>query len=87
MTSAPAEQKGIVSSFMTTSVRLGSAFGVVFFGAVFAYFVPQKNPVLTAVPDGIILDGFRYTFLFGTVAAALGFVTVLLTGKKNRGNA
>jgi len=87
MTSAPAEQKGIVSSFMTTSVRLGSAFGVVFFGAVFAYFVPQKNPVLAGVPDGIILDGFRYTFLFGTVAAALGFVTVLLTGKKNRRNA
>lgn len=87
MTSAPAEQKGIISSFMTTSVRLGSAFGVVFFGAVFAYFVPQKNPLLMGVPGGVILEGFRYTFLFGTVVAALGFVTVLLTDKRNRINA
>ncbi len=84
MTSAPAEQKGVVSSFMTTSIRLGSAFGVVFFGAVFAFIVPQKNPLQAGVSPDKILEAFRYTFIFGFAVAVLGLISVLLTDKKNR---
>ncbi|MCE1164420.1 MAG: MFS transporter [Bacteroidetes bacterium] len=83
MTSAPSGQKGVVSSFMTTSIRLGSAFGVVFFGAVFAFLVPQKNPLQAGIPVEIILEGFRYTFIFGFIVSVLGLLSVLLTGKRN----
>lgn len=82
MTSAPKEQKGIVSSFMTTSIRLGSAFGVVFFGAVFAFFVPQKNPVAAGIPVDTIISGFRYTFIFGFFVAVLGILSIIMTSNK-----
>lgn len=85
MTSAPREQKGVVSSFMTTSIRLGSAFGVVFFGAVFAFAVPQKNPLQAGVSPDKILEAFRLTFIFGFVVAILGLVSVLMTDRKNSG--
>lgn len=77
MTSAPAEQKGIVSSFMTTSIRLGSAFGVVFFGAVFSFIVPQKNPLQNGVDMNTVLSGFKATFIFGSLIALLGLIFVL----------
>ncbi|MFA5011935.1 MAG: MFS transporter [Ignavibacteria bacterium] len=77
MTSAPAEQKGIVSSFMTTSIRLGSALGVVIFGAVFSYFVPEKNPIQSGVEPAVLLSGFRATFVWGFVAAMIGLYFVV----------
>jgi predicted MFS family arabinose efflux permease len=83
MTSAPVEQKGIVSSFMTTSIRLGSAFGVVFFGAVFSYFVPQKNPLQNGVDLNTILTGFKATFIFGSIIGLFGLVFVLLANRKS----
>lgn len=82
MMSAPTEQKGIVSSFMTTSIRLGSAFGVVFFGAVFSYFVPQKNPLQNGVDMNTILTGFKATFIFGSIIGLSGLVFVLLSNRK-----
>jgi predicted MFS family arabinose efflux permease len=77
MTSAPLEQKGIVSSFMTTSIRLGSAFGVVFFGAVFSFVVPQKNPLQNGVDMNTVLSGFKTTFIFGSLIGLLGLIFVL----------
>lgn len=83
MTSAPSEQKGIISSFMTTSIRLGSALGVVIFGAVFMYFVPVKNPVQNGVEPAVLLSGFKAAFIFGFIAAMIGlyFVVKSLNGK------
>ena len=83
MTSAPLEQKGIVSSFMTTSIRLGSAIGVVFFGAVFSLIVPEKNPIASGIDISKINLGFKYTFIFGCIIGALGIISTLLT-KKNK---
>ncbi len=82
MTAAPAEQKGLVSSFMTTSIRLGSALGVVFFGAVFSYFVPQKNPLQNGISIDTILSGFRAAFIFGSVTGIAGLAFVLLSNRK-----
>ncbi len=86
MTSAPLEQKGIVSSFMTTSIRLGSAFGVVFFGAIFSFFVPQKNPLQNGVDMSTILSGFKAAFIFGSLIGLLGLVFVLLANRKSQLN-
>jgi EmrB/QacA subfamily drug resistance transporter len=86
MTSAPAEQKGIVSSFMTTSIRLGSAFGVVFFGAVFSFIVPQKNPLQNGVDMSTLLSGFKTTFIFGSFIGLLGIVFVILSNRKSQFN-
>ena len=83
MTSAPAEQKGIISSFMTTSIRLGSALGVVIFGAVFSYFVPVKNPVQNGIEPAVLLSGFKAAFIFGFVAALLGLYFVLRSRNVN----
>ncbi|MFA7359689.1 MAG: MFS transporter [Candidatus Kapaibacterium sp.] len=83
MTSAPAEQKGIISSFMTTSIRLGSALGVVIFGAVFSYFVPVKNPVQNGVEPFVLLSGFKAAFIFGFVAALIGLYFVLRSRNGN----
>lgn len=83
MTSAPAEQKGIISSFMTTSIRLGSALGVVIFGAVFSYFVPVKNPVQNGVEPSVLLSGFKAAFIFGFVAAMVGLYFVVRSHKED----
>lgn len=82
MTSAPAEQKGIVSSFMTTSIRLGSALGVVIFGAVFSYFVPEKNPLQNGVSIEAVLTGFKAAFLFGSVITLIGLYFVIRNDNK-----
>lgn len=81
MTSAPTEQKGVVSSFMTTSIRLGSALGVVIFGAVFSYFVPQKNPIQNGVDIATVLTGFKAAFLFGSAIAIAGLYFVISKDK------
>jgi len=86
MTSAPPEQKGIVSSFMTTSIRLGSAFGVVIFGAIFSYFVPQKNPLQNGVDMNTILSGFKATFIFGSLIGLSGLVFVILSNRNSAEN-
>ena len=85
MTSASPEQKGIISSFMTTSIRLGSALGVVIFGAVFSYFVPVKNPVQNGVEPGVLLLGFKAAFIFGFVAAMVGLYFVIRSRKEDYG--
>lgn len=87
MTSAPAEQKGIISSFMTTSIRLGSALGVVIFGAVFSYFVPVKNPIQNGVEPAVLLSGFKAAFIFGFITALIGLYFVLKSwnGKSGKG--
>jgi len=82
MTSAPPEQKGIISSFMTTSIRLGSALGVVMFGAVFSYFVPVKNPVQNGVETAVLLSGFHAAFIFAFIAALIGLYFVLKSNKR-----
>jgi len=84
MTGAPEKDKGVISSFMTTSVRLGSSFGVVLFGLVFMAFVPEKNPLQSGISPGVIMSGFRAAFLFGVFAGLLGIVTVLLSGERKQ---
>jgi len=74
MSFAPADQKGSISSLMTTVIRLGSAFGVTAFASIFTAFVPEKNPVQSGVPTDAILSGFKYTFIFGTAICILAFV-------------
>ncbi len=86
MTSAPLQNKGIVSSFMTTSIRLGSAFGVVFFGAVFSYFVPQKNPLENGIDILTVLKGFNAAFIFGFAIALTGLLFVYFSKKPNAEN-
>jgi len=74
MSFAPADQKGSISSLMTTVIRLGSAFGVTAFASIFSSFVPQKNPVQAGVPMETILSGFKYTFIFGTLICILALI-------------
>jgi EmrB/QacA subfamily drug resistance transporter len=57
MSFAPPDQKGSISSLMTTVIRLGSAFGVTAFASIFTFFVPQKNPVQAGVSIDSILTG------------------------------
>ncbi|MCX6163457.1 MAG: MFS transporter, partial [Ignavibacteriae bacterium] len=78
MTFAPLDQKGSISSLMTTVIRLGSALGVASFAAIFSSFVPQKNPVQMGVPMDNILIGFKYTFIFGALICILALVINLL---------
>ena len=84
MTGAPEKDKGIISSFMTTSVRLGSSFGVVLFGLVFMSFVPEKNPLQAGISPDVIMSGFRAAFIFGIFAGLLGVITVLLSGERKQ---
>lgn len=83
MSSAPAEQKGVISSLMTTSVRLGSALGVVLFGAVFAWFVPEKNPMQNGTDATLLLQGFRSVFIFGLAVSLAGLLFVLGSNDKS----
>ena len=70
---------------MTTSIRLGSALGVVIFGAVFSYFVPVKNPVQNGVEPSVLLSGFKAAFIFGFVAAMVGLYFVVRSHKEDYG--
>jgi EmrB/QacA subfamily drug resistance transporter len=74
MSFAPPDQKGSISSLMTTVIRLGSAFGVTAFASIFTFFVPQKNPVQAGVSIDSILTGFKYTFIFGTLICILALI-------------
>lgn len=82
MTFAPADQKGSISSLMTTVIRLGSALGVTSFAAIFTAFVPQKNPVQAGVPVVNILSGFKYTFIFGALICILALVINLFVNDR-----
>jgi EmrB/QacA subfamily drug resistance transporter len=82
MAYAPADQKGSISSLMTTVIRLGSALGITSFAAIFTSFVPQKNPVQSGVPVENILIGFKYTFIFGTLICILCLIINLLVKDK-----
>jgi len=82
MSFAPVDQKGSISSLMTTIIRLGSAIGVTSFAAIFTSFVPQKNPVQMGVPIDNILTGFKYTFIFGAVICILAFVINLFVNDR-----
>ncbi len=66
---------------MTTSIRLGSALGVVIFGAVFSYFVPQKNPIQNGIDIATVLTGFKAAFLFGSAIAIAGLYFVISKDK------
>ena len=81
MAHAPLFEKGSVSSFMATVVRAGSALGVCLFGAIFTFFVPEKNPLQAKVPVEKIMSGITTTFLFGIVVASLALLVIL---KANR---
>lgn len=74
MSFAPADQRGSISSLMTTVIRLGSALGITSFASIFSFYVPQKNPVQAGVPVERILTGFKYTFIFGTVICILSLI-------------
>lgn len=82
MSFAPADQKGSISSLMTTLIRLGSAFGVTAFASIFSAFVPQKNPVQAGVSTDTILSGFKYTFIFGTFICILALIINLLINER-----
>jgi EmrB/QacA subfamily drug resistance transporter len=82
MSIAPAEEKGSISSFMTTVIRLGSALGITIFGAIFTSFIPQKNPIQSGIPVEMILIGFKYTFFFGAFISIITFLITLF--RKNR---
>jgi EmrB/QacA subfamily drug resistance transporter len=82
MTFAPPDQKGSISSLMTTIIRLGSAIGVTSFAAIFTSFVPQKNPVQMGVSIDNILMGFKYTFIFGAVICILAFAINLFVNDR-----
>jgi EmrB/QacA subfamily drug resistance transporter len=82
MKGAPINDKGSVSSLMTTSVRLGSTFGVVLFGLVFMSFVPEKNPLQAGISPDVIITGFRAAFLFGSFAGLMGIITVYMSSEK-----
>ena len=72
---------------MTMVIRLGSAFGVVLFGAVFTVFVPEKNPVTQNVPVTRITEGFFYTFLFGLLVSIIILsVMAFIPSFKNKNN-
>jgi EmrB/QacA subfamily drug resistance transporter len=82
MSFAPLDQKGSISSLMTTVIRLGSALGVTSFAAIFSSFVPQKNPVQMGVPVDNILIGFKYTFIFGAVICILALLINLFVNDR-----
>ena len=82
MSIAPPDEKGSVSSLMTTVIRLGSAFGVTIFGTIFTVFVPQKNPIQSGVNVDVILNGFKYTFLFGLLISLIAVVITIF--RKNK---
>lgn len=82
MAYAPLDQKGSISSLMTTVIRLGSAIGVTSFASIFSFFVPEKNPVQSGVPTGSILLGFKYTFIFGTLICILCLIINLFVKDK-----
>jgi DHA2 family metal-tetracycline-proton antiporter-like MFS transporter len=82
MSFAPLDQKGSISSLMTTVIRLGSALGVASFAAIFTSFVPQKNPVQMGVPIDNILIGFKYTFIFGALICILALIINLFVNDR-----
>jgi MFS family permease len=82
MSFAPLDQKGSISSLMTTVIRLGSAFGVTAFASIFTFFVPEKNPVQAGVPVDSILAGFKYTFIFGTLICIFAFILNLFVNDR-----
>ncbi|MCX6160055.1 MAG: MFS transporter [Ignavibacteriae bacterium] len=85
MSYAPAESKGSVSSFMTTSIRLGSALGVVIFGMVLTAFVPSKDTLPAGIPTDIIMAGFRGAFITAIVLAVAALAVISFTENKKKG--
>lgn len=79
---APYEDKGSISSIMTTTVRAGSAIGVCIFSAIFSIYVPQKNPLKANLPVEILSSGFFAVFLFGIAVSLFGLILVYFTGKR-----
>lgn len=79
---APNEDKGSISSIMTTTVRAGSAIGVCLFSAIFSIYVPQKNPLNANLPIDILGSGFFAVFFFGISVSLLGLILVYFTGRK-----
>ena len=85
MKHAPEEDKGSVSSFMTTTVRIGSALGVCFFAMFFSIYVPEKNPLTANVPASNLISGFKLTFyLVAVLAAILPLFIIAIRNKKDK---
>jgi DHA2 family metal-tetracycline-proton antiporter-like MFS transporter len=84
MALAPLFEKGSVSSFMATVVRAGSALGVCLFGAIFTFFVPEKNPLQAGVPVEKIMSGITTTFFFAVVVASFALLVTLKSSKQRR---
>jgi len=85
MSYAPLENKGSVSSFMTTSIRFGSALGVVIFGTVLTAFVPSKDPILAGLSSDTIMTGFRAAFIAAIVLAFAALTLISFTENKKKG--
>ncbi len=79
---APDEDKGSISSIMTTTVRAGSAIGVCIFSAIFSIYVPQKNPLKANLPEEILSKGFFAVFIFGIAVSLIGLILVNFTAQK-----
>lgn len=84
MSGAPAENRGSISGFMTTSIRLGSSFGALLFSSVFVFFVPFVDPVKSGVSPYLMLEGFRWVFITGVISAVAALIIISKTGIENQ---
>lgn len=80
---APENEKGSVSSFMITAVRIGSAIGVCLFATLFSFYVPDKNPLNTSVPVSIVQKGFNSAF-YSVIILSLFMIIILSLYKKKK---
>ena len=67
---APESQKGVLSSFMTTVIRSGSALGVCVFAAVYSFYIPQSG-------SAVDMTGFFFVFMFGALVCLTGIIILL----------
>jgi EmrB/QacA subfamily drug resistance transporter len=84
MAQAPPEGSGAVSSMMMTLRNIGSVIGVAVFETLLTFAVLRRVPAgsvtsVSDIPSGMLLEGFRFVFLFGTMFCVLAFILVLLT--------
>lgn len=84
MTNAPEISKGTVSGFMTTFIRIGSAFGTVIFGSLFSHYVPFPDPLKSQVSKELIVSGFRGAVFAGIVSALISMLLIYYSESRNR---
>lgn len=73
---APEYEKGSVSGFMITVIRIGSALGITLYATLFSMLVGEQ---IHSLP---FADGYKYIFLFGALLSLIGAI-FSLTLKNN----